>query len=131
MPLMRQGVCATHPGRDDLGREEFVIDAACYPGSSGSPVLIYNEGMWSTSQGANLDGERLMLLGLLYAGPQITASGEVSVQAVPTTNRMVADISTMMHLGYVTRSERLLDMEEVVRIELDRRNSLPGAGQLA
>ena len=72
-----------------------------------------------------------MLLGLLYAGPQITASGEVSVQAVPTTNRMVADIPTMMHLGYVTRSERLLDMEEVVRIELDRRNSLPGAGQLA
>lgn len=131
MPLMRQGVCATHPGRDYLGRKEFVIDAACYPGSSGSPVLIFNQGMWSTSQGANLGGERLVLLGLLYAGPQITASGEVTVQAVPTTNRVVANIPTMMHLGYVIRSERLLEMEEVVRIELDRRNSLPGAGQPA
>ena len=129
MPLMRQGVCSTHPGRDYLGRKEFVIDAACYPGSSGSPVLVYNQGMWTTSQGANIGGERLMLLGLLYAGPQITSTGEVAVQTVPTTNRIVASVPTMMHLGYVIKAERILEMDDVVRVELDRRNALPGAGR--
>ena len=125
MPLMRQGVCATHPGRDYLGRKEFVIDAACYPGSSGSPVVVFNQGMWHSSQGANVGGERLILLGLLYAGPQITATGEVTVQTVPTTNRVLANVPTMMHLGYVIKSKRLLEMEEVVRTELTRRGALP------
>ncbi|MDE3174182.1 MAG: trypsin-like peptidase domain-containing protein, partial [Gemmatimonadota bacterium] len=42
-PLMRRGVTATQPSVDLNGKGEFLIDAACFPGSSGSPVLLWRE----------------------------------------------------------------------------------------
>ena len=33
-PILRRGVTATHPCLDFHGRQEFVIDCACWPGSS-------------------------------------------------------------------------------------------------
>lgn len=36
MPIIRKGVTATPPNQDYEGRAEFMIDAACFPGSSGS-----------------------------------------------------------------------------------------------
>ena len=38
MPVFRQGVTATDPRLNYQGNKEFLIDAACFPGSSGSPV---------------------------------------------------------------------------------------------
>jgi hypothetical protein len=32
------------PALDDEGKPEFVIDAACFPGSSGSPIMVANGG---------------------------------------------------------------------------------------
>ncbi len=43
-PVFRKGITATHPANDYNGKEEFMIDAACFPGSSGSPVFLYNSG---------------------------------------------------------------------------------------
>ena len=43
-PILRKGVTATHPNFDYCGKKEIMIDAACFPGSSGSPVFIFNEG---------------------------------------------------------------------------------------
>ncbi len=39
-PVFRAGVLASHYKFDWNDRPEFVIDASCVPGSSGSPVLI-------------------------------------------------------------------------------------------
>ena len=41
LPVFRSGVLATDYRYDWNGRPEFLIDCACFPGSSGSPVLIY------------------------------------------------------------------------------------------
>src|SRR3954471_785314 len=45
-PLIRRGVTASHPAVDfDVnGVPTTVIDAACFPGSSGSPVVLHNAG---------------------------------------------------------------------------------------
>ena len=75
MPLFRRGITATHPNIDYEGRPDFVIDAACFPGSSWSPALLFNQGAYTTRQGTYLGSPRLKLLGVLYAGPQFTASG--------------------------------------------------------
>ena len=40
LPIYRSGITATHPAMDYNGRPEFMIDAACFPGSSGSPVFL-------------------------------------------------------------------------------------------
>ena len=40
MPIIRRGTIATDIKLDYNEKKEFVIDAACFPGSSGSPVLF-------------------------------------------------------------------------------------------
>lgn len=40
LPLVRQGLIASHPKRDYNGKPIFIIDAQVFPGSSGSPVFI-------------------------------------------------------------------------------------------
>lgn len=44
-PVFRKGITATHPNVDYNGEECFLIDAAVFPGSSGSPVFIFNNGI--------------------------------------------------------------------------------------
>jgi hypothetical protein len=116
MPIIRRGVTATHPNLDYEGRKEFMIDAACFPGSSGSPVFLYNNGSWANRGGGMvMGGVRVKLLGLLYAGPQHTASGEVRIVTVPTQQRAIAISSIPNNLGLIIKSARLLEMDAVIR----------------
>lgn len=115
MPIVRRGVTATHPNINYEGRSEFMIDAACFPGSSGSPVLLYNQGSWATREGGLIAGTRIKLLGLLYAGPQHTAEGEVRIVNVPTQQRAVALSTIPNNLGLVVKSSRMLEMDDVLR----------------
>lgn len=108
LPIIRRGITATHPGFDFCGRKEFVIDAACFPGSSGSPVLLHNSGSYSTKSGGLMIGSRNVLLGLLYAGPQINAEGKIVPKSIPVKFEPVAETKLMMHLGYVIKAEEIL-----------------------
>ena len=45
LPIVRRGITASPPYRHFKGRREFVIDCACYPGSSGSPIFLYRPGL--------------------------------------------------------------------------------------
>jgi hypothetical protein len=115
MPISRKGITATHPAIDYEGRKEFMIDAACFPGSSGSPVFLYNTGSYARRGGGVMVGTRLMLLGILYAGPQHTATGEVRIVNVPTRQAPVAFSRIPNNLGLVIKSSRLLEFDGVIR----------------
>jgi hypothetical protein len=52
MPILRRGTTATPMALDFEGRAEFLIDAAVYPGSSGSPVFVYQPDTLRPSQSA-------------------------------------------------------------------------------
>jgi len=58
MPVIRRGITATHPGKDYEGKSEFMIDAACFPGSSGSPVFLFNLGSYPQKAGGIVIGTR-------------------------------------------------------------------------
>jgi len=113
-PVFRRGITATHPKTQYCGRREFMIDAACFPGSSGSPVLLYNFGNYSDRQGNMIIGTRIKLLGILYAGPQHTASGEIVIQNIPAKSKPVAISRIPNNLGLVIRAERLIDFEPIL-----------------
>jgi len=51
LPIFRRGVLATDYKRDFNGRKEFLIDAACFPGSSGSPVMLFETAGYQTKKG--------------------------------------------------------------------------------
>lgn len=115
-PILRKGVTATHPNFDYCGKKEFMIDAACFPGSSGSPVFIFNENGYRDKRGNMFMGtSRVILLGVLYAGPQHTAQGDIQIVDVPTVERPIAISRIPNNLGLIIKSERILQLENLFR----------------
>lgn len=113
-PIFRKGVTATHPFFDYNGKKEFMIDAACFPGSSGSPVFLLNEGGYRDKKGNTyLGATRIYILGTLYAGPQHTATGEVKIINIPTTQKPVAVSSIPNNLGLIIKSSRIKELEDL------------------
>lgn len=116
LPLIRRGITSSPPSVQYNGKPEFVIDAACFPGSSGSPVLIVNQGFVQDKKGnVSIGGVRVMFLGVLYAGPQTTASGQIVVKTVPTALQPVPVVNMMMNLGFCVRAAKIMDFEAILR----------------
>jgi hypothetical protein len=115
MPIFRRGITATHPNLNYAGKCEFMIDAACFPGSSGSPVLLYNFGNFTDRRGNLVIGTRIKLLGVLYAGPQHTAAGEVVIMNVPTAPRTLAITDIPNNLGLVIKADRLREFDAAIQ----------------
>ena len=113
MPVIRRGITATHPNLDYDGKQDFMIDAACFPGSSGSPVFLFNMGSYAARAGGIVLGSRIKLSGVLYAGPQHLATGEIQIVNVPTVQRPVAYSSIPNNLGVVLKAHRLYDFDPV------------------
>lgn len=118
MPVLRRGVTATHPNLDWNGKPDFLIDAACFPGSSGSPVFLFNLGGYAAKTGGMVIGSRLKLLGVLYAGPQHTVEGEIRIVKVPTLDRPVAISTIPNNLGIVVKARKLEAFETLFRNRL-------------
>lgn len=114
MPIFRRGITATHPNLDYDGKRQFLIDAACFPGSSGSPVMLYNFGTYTDRKGNTVIGTRVKLLGVLFAGPQHTATGEIVMMSVPTTPRPIAVSQIPNNLGLVIKADRLPEFDSVI-----------------
>jgi hypothetical protein len=115
-PILRKGITATHPNFDYCGKKEIMIDAACFPGSSGSPVFVFNEGGYRDKRGNMFMGaSRVILLGVLYAGPQHTAQGDIQIVNVPTVDRPIAISRIPNNLGLIIKSIRILELENLFR----------------
>jgi len=116
LPLIRRGTTATHPAVDFQGRSTTVIDAACFPGSSGSPVLIVNEGgTYSTKSGIFTGYTRVVLLGVLFSGPVITAQGEIVTETIPTSQQSISLTRLMIHLGYIVQAKEIKVLGEHIK----------------
>lgn len=113
LPILRRGTTATHPAADFNGEKVGLIDIACFPGSSGSPVFIFNSGPYTDSKGNTLvSGGRVVLLGVLFAGPQIDVHGSIHVVDIPTASTQVATSKVMVHLGYYIKAAEVESLAE-------------------
>lgn len=116
-PIIRRGITAT-PAYDLFeGRPQFMIDCACFPGSSGSPVVMYSAGPHrEKSTGAMIMGApRLKLLGVLFSGPRWTAQGTIVPAPVPTVAGDLAHTPMMINLGRCIRAAELQWFEDYIR----------------
>lgn len=114
-PITRKGITASSLLEDWQGRPEFMIDMACFGGSSGSPVYIMNEGGFSTSDGWAI-GNRFIFLGVLYAGPTLDVNGSINIVDVPTVATPVVSTTLMMNLGMVIKAEQLNGLRQLLGI---------------
>jgi V8-like Glu-specific endopeptidase len=98
-PIVRRGITATPLWNDFLGQPSFLIDAGVFPGSSGSPVFLFNQGGYSGGGGFVI-GSRLLFLGVLSE----------SIVRMEQGNPVV-----FLGLGKVIKSQRvLMFLEELV-----------------
>jgi hypothetical protein len=114
-PVLRSGVAATHYRYDWNGRPEFLIDCACFPRSSGSPVLVCDVGQVHTKKGLQIGPSRIKFFGVLYAGPQHRVDGQVEVVPVPTANQVVSRSAIPNNLGMVIKARKLRELDETVK----------------
>lgn len=104
-PLFRKGIAATNPKIDYNGKREFLIDLACFPGSSGSPVFSFVQKSFYESG----SGIIVKFIGVLYAGPHYTADGKIIKINVPTKLEVIPVTNIPTNLGYVIKSEVIID----------------------
>ena len=117
LPIIRKGVTATHARVPLNNKPEFLIDAACFPGSSGSPVFLANLGGYATKDSWAI-GTRIALLGTLYGGPQHTTEGEIVVVEIPTDTKPIALGTIPNNLGYVIQASQLSGLELALKERL-------------
>lgn len=118
LPLVRRGITSSHPAINFQGENMGVVDIAVFPGSSGSPVLIVNEGSYGTRTGLSL-GSRVVLLGVLQSGPFYNSEGEIVIKNIPTTQQQVlANTRTMVNLGYYIKAKEIIKLGEECKKKL-------------
>lgn len=108
LPIARRGITATPLFKKYNGKNEFLVDMACFPGSSGSPVFSYSPHGYvdRPEKIYRIGSQRILFVGILYAGPQIANDGQIILGQVPTVR-----VASMMHLGNVIRSSALREIE--------------------
>lgn len=131
-PLFRKGITASHPLVDYNGLSEFLIDAPCMPGSSGSPIFLsYVSKKSHVPLAINRDKK---LLGILWGGPVAdeTGSFEISngcIHARPlplaplmSNGSLTASQTNMimypMHLGFVIKAKEIKQLSNTILKQL-------------
>jgi len=114
LPVARKGITATHPKIDYDGKSEFLIDTAVFPGSSGSPVYLFNQGSYATNNGITM-GTRVKLLGINYAVYTHTAEGNITIKKTPTTAKPITETQVPNNLGIIIKSTKILEFEPLIQ----------------
>lgn len=115
LPISRKGITASSLAKNYNGKKEFMVDMACFPGSSGSPVFVYDpSGYFDRKTKSFVVGHsRVKLVGVLYAGPLIQNNGTIILGQTPTVQ-----VAAMMHLGNVIKSSEIFTLSETIKLKL-------------
>jgi hypothetical protein len=103
LPIARRGMTATPISVDYRGSSSFLIDGAVFPGSSGSPVFLVDNGSYNPRGGGLVVGSRLICLGVLAAVHVRQVQGDVT--SLPT--RLIAEFREPIGLGIVFKASTL------------------------
>ncbi len=106
MPIMRRGTTATPMELNFEGRPEFLIDAAVYPGSSGSPVFVYQPDALRPAQSGG--GKKFLFAGVVAAVFFREEANQLVPLPVPANNQPMVMGSEMIDLGLVIKADAVM-----------------------
>ncbi len=123
LPITRTGMTATPIYEDYEGEPQFLIDASVFPGSSGSPVFIYDKNGYKDKKGNTYMGsERIIFCGVISSTLIRTDSGRLEFIEVPTKVLPMIETSQMIDLGVVIKSEKVKELVELYLNHLNEEN---------
>jgi len=108
LPIARRGFTASPYLVDFDGLPLFLVDASFFPGSSGSPVLVLDQGSYSTGDHVVI-GNRAYFLGLIDQAYIHTEEGEIKFKPLPTQFVPVTMNTNYFNLGAVIKARAILD----------------------
>jgi len=116
LPIIRKGTTATPVVVDFQGKPQFLVDASVFPGSSGSPVFLYNVGTYRRKRGDVVVGNRIFFLGIMASVFYREDTNEIRARPSPTTRGALAVSRQMIDLGVVYKASAITELiESVVR----------------
>ena len=115
LPLFRRGITASPAMLDYNGESKFLIDCSIFPGSSGSPVFLYNFPAY-IEDGKVSFGERCALLGVVSSVLVHDVEGTVEEVDIPTATTVTKSLMPS-NLGVVIKAREILKLAEVIARE--------------
>lgn len=119
-PIVRKGITASNVKLDYNGQPDFLVDMACFWGSSGSPVFLRTESTGFMPSGPNRAsfGKRIRyyFMGILHSGPVKKIDGTILVKNVPTTLMPYAEFEIPLNLGNVTKAKKIVEIFDSIYI---------------
>lgn len=96
LSIVRQGITATPIWNSFQGEEVFLIDAGVFPGSSGSPVFIFNQGSYPTTDGITI-GNRLLFVGIITRTMIRAQKDYLNLGVVINSRAMYRELEVLIH----------------------------------
>ena len=122
LPIFRRGITATQPSYDFQGENAFLIDCAIWPGSSGSPVFIYYNGVVPGRSGMSY-GTECYFIGIVAEVLRATAEEVITpviangtIVAPPAKQETPEDALVLSPdgLGLCITSQVIFDFEPIL-----------------
>lgn len=114
LPIARRAMAASDPSVDFGGKPQFLLDAAVYPGSSGSPVVLMDEPNVRERSITMLGSPRFELLGVLFAVYQFSIDGKVNIVEIPSAFTGNSQINVPANLGVVVKASQIKAFRSVL-----------------
>ena len=112
LPVVRKGITATPAFLDYNSKKEFLCDIAVYPGSSGSPIIIYSPSSYTPRNGGTFFGTRLLLLGINYATYMRNFEGKIIPKiSYNLEDSLKVNVGIPYNIGIIIKSEKILDFK--------------------
>lgn len=112
-PIVRRGLTASSVKYKFNNEPCFIMDGAIFGGSSGSPVFIYSNGIYRTTEGY-MQGERAVFVGIIKGVYEYSASNENETKEKGAFTTIPEGSYVTNNLGVVINSETLLDFVLVI-----------------
>ncbi len=110
MPILRRGTTATPLELDFEGRKQFLIDAAVYPGSSGSPVFVVRDDpLRARGEGART----IWFVGVVAAVFFREEQNHIASAPVPANQGNGGMVTEMIDLGLILKAESVRELADV------------------
>jgi Trypsin-like peptidase domain len=114
-PIARTGSTATHPLAKLDGKSNFLVDAAVFGGSSGSPVFAFEAPMYLLPNGGYAPGTKASLVGILWGVVEKNTKGAFVMERIPASMQQSPLIKTSLNLGVAMHAAHLLEIEDIIR----------------
>lgn len=110
LPVIRRGFVASPLQIDYENNPLFLIDASIFPGSSGSPVFLFNKGSYHPREGGVILGNRLYFLGIISSGYFNENIMEKKLSKLCKVIEYKNTYKQMINLGCVFKSNVILEI---------------------